>query len=316
MTAGPLQSLVVGDLADPHVQAVVDRLPRQGCVVLDAATVTDVARRIGIDGADLVDLDGHPCTTATGAEGADRPVGWIRRLAPAGWDDGARLGGHPAAVLAARLGALATIVRDPAIRWITDVDAMFAAEGKMTQYRAAARLGIPVPPAVVATTTGALERLAEPFVVKPLGPGGYRDDDGRQLVVHAQTATRAGMSRHDVAAAPFIAQERVHAHTHLRVVTVGDRSWTAALRAGGRPLDWREDPASHDAFRPDPHPEVEERAVAVAAALRCGYTSQDWIVDTTGRVWFLDLNPAGQWLFLSDPIPGHVADRLAQALAP
>lgn len=312
MTARPVSSLIVGDPADPHVAAVTDRLPPTGCVVVNAATVGDIVRRVDLAGAALVDLAGRACRTD--APGA-RPTGWIRRLAPAGWDDDVLLGSHRAAVLASRLGLLSAVVRDPALQWITPVDAAFAAEGKTAQYRAAARIGAIVPDTVIATAHDALSGLKEPFVVKPLGPGGFRNDQGEQQVVYARTTTRAELADLDLAAAPFMAQNLVHAAHHLRIVTVGNRAWTAALDAAGRPCDWRQDPSSHDGFRHSPESRhVEEQAVAVACELRCGYTSQDWIITTDGAAVFLDLNPAGQWLFLPEPIASQAADAIANML--
>jgi hypothetical protein len=42
-----------------------------------------------------------------------------------------------------------------------------------------------------------------------------------------------------------------------------------------------------------------------------GYSSQDWVIAPTGAALFLDLNPAGQWLFL----PADVAEAATTAIA-
>jgi hypothetical protein len=42
-----------------------------------------------------------------------------------------------------------------------------------------------------------------------------------------------------------------------------------------------------------------------------GFTSQDWIETDRGEHVFLDLNPAGQWLFL----PEQVSDSATRAIA-
>lgn len=65
-------------------------------------------------------------------------------------------------------------------------------------------------------------------------------------------------------------------------------------------------------FRENPAPEgVHKLALQAARVCRVGYSSQDWMADHDGHWWFLDLNPAGQWLFL----PAQVADRVTQGLA-
>ncbi|MCA1671117.1 MAG: hypothetical protein LC799_02545, partial [Actinobacteria bacterium] len=114
--------------------------------------------------------------------------------------------------------------------------------------------------------------------------------------------------------APFIAQQRIVARVHLRVVTVGARAWAAQLDARGLPLDWRQSATAHGSWTPASMPEVEAMAITVAHSIRTGYTSQDWIMDDRGKCWFIDGNPGGQWLFLPDevavPVTGAIADWL------
>jgi hypothetical protein len=156
--------------------------------------------------------------------------------------------------------------------------------------------------------------LPEPFVLKPLGPGNF-EADGRQYVAFARTIRVADLGEADLLEAPFLAQETIGARLHLRVATVGGRAWVAELDGVGLPLDWREHAPAHYSFRASPDwPAVERNAVALAAALRVGFSCQDWVVDDNGPV-FLDLNPGGQWLFLPDVISKEIAHMLADWLA-
>src|SRR5262249_38047703 len=158
---------------------------------------------------------------------------------------------------------------------------------------------------------GTARSIGQQVVLKPLGPGHYIDGDtGR--VVFARVLGRDAAELDLLDTAPFLVQQPIKARSHLRVVTVGEDIFTAQLDAEGLPLDWRQVPAAHRAFRPyDPSPVVASGAIALSQRLRLGYSSQDWILDESGRPWFLDLNPAGQWLFL----PGSVADKITSAIA-
>lgn len=237
--------------------------------------------------------------------------GWIRRLAPAGWDHGVRLGSHRAAVLASRLTLLAALVRDPALTWLTGVDDLFAAENKIVQYRAAITVGIRVPEFAVSGDRSELSRqLGEPFVLKPLGPGDFTNEDGQPQVVFVRETREADLGEVDLLDAPFLAQRRVRAKLHLRVVTVAERGWVAELDATDLPLDWRSHGPAHSSFRASSRWKDVELAAVLLAALRTGFTCQDWVVDDEGPV-FLDLNPGGQWLFL----PAEVAEPVSAALA-
>ena len=56
---------------------------------------------------------------------------------------------------------------------------------------------------------------------------------------------------------------------------------------------------------------MERKALNLSRALGLGFTSQDWIVVLEGEAWFIDGNPAGQWLL----VPPEVCDPVTAALA-
>jgi hypothetical protein len=157
-------------------------------------------------------------------------------------------------------------------------------------------------------------QLGDPFVLKPIGPGNFSDDDGAQNVVFVREVSVEELKSVDMLEAPFLAQRVIRAISHLRVVTVGEHTWVAELTAIGLPMDWRAHDPAHRSFRvTSKWPEVENSAMQLAASLRSGFTCQDWIVDNEGPA-FLDLNPGGQWLFLPDEIAVPVAAELARWL--
>ncbi|MER7804576.1 hypothetical protein ABTX71_30015 [Streptomyces parvulus] len=268
-------------------------------------------QKMTLDECMLDDLAGEPVHLTP--EGPVR--GWLRRLAPAGWDRDVVLGSKSAARMAARMTALAAVLRQPGIQWLCGVDALFAAENKIVQYQAARSLGLRTPTTVISGDPAALAaELGEPFVIKPLGPGNFTGANGREEVIYTQTVTAAQLAGVNLLDAPFLAQELLTAKAHLRIVTVTDRAWTAELGADGLPLDWRQASRAHHSFAAsDRWPAVEHDAIRLAQHLATGISCQDWIVDDFGAA-FIDLNPGGQWLFLPGVLTSQVADHLASWL--
>ncbi|MGK3094583.1 RimK family alpha-L-glutamate ligase [Streptomyces sp. WAC01490] len=307
----PVRVFLIGDATDPHVSTVLARLPKQGTVLIDVATLPSVLSRFSPGEGTFIDLAGEQACLSS--EVAAR--GWIRRLAPAGWDAGTVLGGQAAARLAARMTVLAALLRDARISWMCGVDALFAAENKLVQYRAAQMLGLRFPDTFVCADPAYLAaELGEPFVIKPLGPGNFTTGDGHDHVVHTQAVSARDLAGADLLGAPFLAQKLLTARTHLRIVTVDGDAWTAELDADGLPLDWRQAARAHRSFVPSARwVSVERDAVRLAQHLQTGFTCQDWIVEDAGPA-FVDLNPGGQWLFLPDSMTERIADSLASWL--
>lgn len=291
----PATPVIVGNLDDVHVTAVMEELTRRG----GNATVLD---------ADLLDAGGGR-TAAASRSGGTAPPGWIRRLATPDWRPAVDPESPSGAARAAWLTWLTGWIDAADVRWLTTLRALVRADNKLVQIATARALDIPTPQTVVATCRADIVEFGDKVVVKPLGPDQYIVG-GEARHVPAQQIAVNDLTDADMAVAPFLYQQVLRARRHLRVVTVGSRVFVAALDAAGLPLDWREHDAAHDAFEPASYPRVAASAIVLAQALEVGYSSQDWI-ETDEDTYFLDLNPAGQWLFL----PSAVADQVTAAHA-
>jgi hypothetical protein len=207
---------------------------------------------------------------------------------------------------------LTGIIEAGGVFWLTPLLNLFAAENKLVQWKAARKLEIAAPKTVVVSDPRLIpDELGEVVVVKPLGPPDFDDDVGATWVVHTREVGRSDRVLDGLGGAPFLVQERLDADRHLRVVTVLDQAWVCELDAEGLALDWRTVDEAHDSFVVSfGEMTVAADAIRLAHALEVRYSSQDWIASGTRRV-FLDLNPAGQWLFL----PGVVAGDVTQSIA-
>ena len=297
-------AIIVGEVGDPHVEAVVSSLKRSA-VILDAASLSSTEYELR-DGVLHV---GSNATSAIDPKHLAR--GWIRRLAPVTWMVDVGVESREAASRAAWLTLLSAILRSDSVDWLSRVDSIARAENKLVVDDAARACAVPMPRTVVTNSAARLAALeVDSVVVKPLGPGHYIEG-GIAYNVFAKSVSLAAITDANLKDAPFLVQERLRATRHLRIVTVRNEAWAAALDADGLPLDWRAEPSAHEAFTDWKLDEAtRHRALMVTARLGLGFSSQDWVVTQSGT-YLLDVNPGGQWLFL----PSAVSSSVAQAIA-
>lgn len=232
-------------------------------------------------------------------------------MAPPHWRRGVELGSQPAAIRSAWTALVTAVAGRTEIAWLTPLERLLLRENKMLQIAVANRLGIITPTTAVVSDPALIPaELGNQLVVKPLGAANYTDPERAEQVVWANPVDRDSVVLNQLAGAPFILQTHLEAERHLRVVTVGRSVWTCELMAEGLPIDWRREETAHESFVAASEPAVEDDAMRLAAALGIGYSSQDWIM-TGGVGNFVDLNPAGQWMFLPDEVASAVTDAIA-----
>lgn len=303
--------LIIGRHDDEHVEAVVEALgSRIEPLCVDATLLDDgTFALLDLDDLEVGFRDARRRQEMIGARG------WVRRLAAPGWRTATTGGSRDAAVRASYVALVVALASHPAVDWLTPYPRLLASENKLRQAAHARRLGIRTPrTAVVSEQDEIPVEFGDVVVAKPLGPGHFIGDDGQAQVVWAAELARDDPRLAALAGAPFLLQERVRARRHLRVVTCGAQAWSCELDADALPLDWRRDDDAHHSFKPVSEPAVELQALALAGDLGLGYSSQDWVDDGALSPAFIDLNPAGQWLFLPEPVSTLVSNAIAAHL--
>lgn len=202
------------------------------------------------------------------------------------------------------------------IRWLTPLESIRSAELKLVQVAAARRAGLPVPETLVTNDPAEAINFASmfPCVVKPVRYGLVEEEPPRV----AWTREVSVEDLRSLSGPPVILQRLLRARLHLRVVTVDTRCFVAELDAPE--LDWRSNLANHSRFRragPMITSMVSGPAARLAMNLGLGFSSQDWLVDRDDDLHFLEANPNGQWLFITEcatEIGAAIVDALEERL--
>jgi len=163
-------------------------------------------------------------------------------------------------------------------------------EIKQLQLAIAQRLGISVPATLVTNDSGYARIFAadRKIVAKAVSPG---------FGIAPYVAEVFDDELDSLKALPTMLQELVPAMADLRVVVLGNDTWTWRRRREPGTVDWRQvDPEGAD-FVPTICEEVQVCGREIAAALGLSISVQDWLETDKGPV-FLESNAHGAWLFL------------------
>lgn len=206
-------------------------------------------------------------------------------------------------------------------RWMNEPQLDSAAHHKPYQLTVAARVGLTVARTLITSDPGAARAF-----IGALGPG---RTIYKTFLASAECWRETRVVQPDevalldaLACAPVIFQEYVPADVDLRVTIVGPHVFAAAIRAarGGYEIDYRMDMPGAS-FEPTTLPPgIEQRLRTLMERLGLRYGAIDLRRTPDGEYVFLEVNPAGEWLFVEErtgqPITSAVAGHLAFLDAP
>lgn len=313
--------LILASRADEHAAAVLGEIDRRDhhAQVLDLSTFPqEVALTMRYDTC----RDCQPRRFALNVEGSVldlQSVGsiwWRRPQVPQISPDITREG-HRAFAANECQEALAGLWHALDGFWVNDPARDTVAHRKAYQLRVAQDIGLRIPDTLITTEPEAARRFVD--------ARGHRTVICKSFAATAEEWRETRLLGDDELAAldnvryaPVIFQEYIPAVYDLRVTVVGEAMFAAAIHSQSTeyPVDFRIDIASAR-IEPVDLPDALQRGLqAYMDRLGLVYGAIDLRLTPDGSYVFLEINPAGQWLFIENvsgqPIAAEVARLLVE----
>ena len=201
------------------------------------------------------------------------------------------------------------------IAWVNQPELDELAHHKPYQLAVAAEVGLPIPETLITNDPHAARDFIDRF--------GLQQTIYKTFVATEENWRETRVMRRDelemldrVRLAPVIFQEFVPAAKDLRVTVVGEEMFCAAISAppDGYQIDYRMD-LEGASFEPADLPvEVEKGISALMQRLGLVYGAIDLRRTPEGKHVFLEVNPAGEWLFVEERTGQPITESMAKLL--
>lgn len=207
--------------------------------------------------------------------------------------------------------------------WINHPSAIARARLKPYQAAAARRLGLPVLPTVITSDPALARRFCSegPAVFKPITVSNLEYGDECYMVETTLMTDALIESLDMIRLQPIILQRFIDKSSELRVTCVGDELFVARqvpTVSSENVVDWRSLQDNGSSYEigyslPDT---VIDGIRAIMHEFDLGFAAMDFVVDSQENVYFLEVNPNGQWLGYTDeiglPAAASITDRLVR----
>jgi glutathione synthase/RimK-type ligase-like ATP-grasp enzyme len=204
--------------------------------------------------------------------------------------------------------------------WVSNFQAIRTANCKPLQLQRAVAAGFAVPDTLFASNaTQAVSFIkkhkiciAKPqAAVFPEGMVAYA-----KLIRDGEQHNFSGL-RYD----PYIFQQFIDPKCEYRVTVVGNKAFTATLRnsqeqAGSSYRDWRTGNSDDNlVIKPANIPgRLQAACIKLTKSFGLEHSAIDLIEDKNGKIWFLEINPNGQWAFVEQATQLPIGAAIARLL--
>lgn len=199
-------------------------------------------------------------------------------------------------------------------RWINHPARVYFAEHKAVQLLVARQAGFRIPETVITNSARHLPAGQSTVAIKGLETILFSEGE-REFFGYTQVVERDMLSAENLSALPTVVQAAVAPKVDLRVTVVGTQMWCAEIHGlnGAIPGDWRE---LKDAvtYRPRGVPDdLRQCIVALMDRLGLAYGAID-LAERNGQIYFLEINPTGEWAWLEKQLGFPVSQELVRLL--
>lgn len=206
--------------------------------------------------------------------------------------------------------------------WLNHVRAATLADNKFHQLRVAAECGLRVPRFVTSNDRAelvAFAGLVGDVALKFMAQDIYRSDEGGALGLYVNRLTERELSDFGgLAENPVTLQEYVEKAYEVRYTFVEGKHMACKILSQSNErtkIDWRRyDVPNTPHLAMDPDPGIASQVDDLMARLGLAFGALDFIVDQAGQWWFLEVNSAGQWLWIEDLAGLPISDSIATCL--
>lgn len=204
------------------------------------------------------------------------------------------------------------------VPWINDLNAHYQASFKVRQLQKALDLGFAIPKTIISNNYHEIRN----FVSKAKSQVIYKPLTYYYEIPHKITGTtiiteELLKKQSCFMVTPGIYQERIQKDLELRITVVGSKIFSTSIdtkQVIEAQLDWREYTNKID-FRVYPLPlDFENKLLDYHKSLGLVYGAYDFIVTPDHLFVFLEVNPAGQYLWLEEKLGLPISEAIAKEL--
>jgi len=206
------------------------------------------------------------------------------------------------------------LIADPAILWVNPMDAVTLAERKVFQLRVAQQLGFRIPQTLISNEPDQLRNFYNTHkgkvICKPIFHGLFISGNERAAVYTRRVKDDDLINDSQLRACPTFLQREIPKGSDVRVTFIGDTVFSVEILSQSKLLDWRcmKEQLSYRLYDVDGN--VQNLCRLMLRKLNLAFGAFDFVRTEAGELYFLEVNPTGEWAWLERELEFPMRDAL------
>jgi glutathione synthase/RimK-type ligase-like ATP-grasp enzyme len=201
------------------------------------------------------------------------------------------------------------------------VYSIIEAENKIYQLILAKKLGFKIPETLISNNRDRVYEFirANYFncIIKPIRSG-FIDDPNNPKVIFTNKINRDKLEELDrIQSCPSIFQSNITKEADVRVTVVGEKVFAARIESQEHKenkIDWRRGSNIIGHNYIELPSEIENQCVNLVKQLNLIFGAIDLVLDQEGNLYFLEINPNGQWAWIEKRLDLPISNEIAKLL--
>lgn len=201
------------------------------------------------------------------------------------------------------------------VPWVNPLGAVHTSERKLLQLRVAVECGLTIPETIISNCQKDLKEFVEKHqdvICKPIYSGlQLTRNGGYSIYTHKFNAENLE-DKEAIQNCPTLLQRCIQKKTDIRLTFFGEKNFAVSINdfKGESPLDWRR-PEFKLSYKVITLPNQLINACSkMLKTLGLVYGAFDFVQDEDNNLFFLEVNPAGEWAWLDRVTSFNLRDEL------
>lgn len=186
--------------------------------------------------------------------------------------------------------------------WISPVFAIREAENKIHQLILAQKIGFKIPPSIITNIPNDADKFIRQYdecIIKPIKVGLIQDDNNTKVIFTNLLEQKHIEDLNRIVNCPTYFQQNILKRADIRVTVVGNRLFAAQIDSQSfehTKIDWRKGENINLKYSLiNLSNDLKQKCIQLTQRLKLNFGAIDFILDDSGELVFLEINPNGQW---------------------